>query len=485
MIAQPYDIVRPDPEKEVNSLRSFGYSVETAIADLIDNSVTAGANKISVSYDIDTFGSYVRIEDNGKGMSEGELTNAMKLGSFNPSDEREINDLGRFGLGLKTASFSQCKRMSVLSRKGNSPNIRVWDLDMIQDKKEWILYKDCLDDYSCRKLGFLENNTGTVILWEKLDRLAETGNTDTDRQNFYRKFENVKNYISLVFHRFLENDLLSICVNGELILATNPFVVSKDKPSQELQESFFIINNSQITVRPYLLPHETKLSKTEQKRYDIIRGWIEHQGIYLYRNDRLIIDGSWMDLKFKQRESQRLVRICIDITNKHDREWQIDVRKASAKVPDIIRKDIIRICTDAISRGIKVYTHRGAYIRRKGEKKEIVYTWTGKTRKGEKFYQINPEHPLFVLLADMLGDNQQIFRSYIKTVEATIPVGMILNDSYDEKVNLKLSLDDEPDKIRKIYMEFVKGLDALGVNAKEAEELLIATDIFSKYSDIL
>jgi hypothetical protein len=260
MIAQPYDIVRPDPEKEVNSLRSFGYSVETAIADLIDNSVTAGADKISVSYDIDTFGSYVRIEDNGKGMSEGELTNAMKLGSFNPSDEREINDLGRFGLGLKTASFSQCKRLSILSRKGSSPNIRVWDLDMIQDKKEWILYKDCLDDYSCRKLGILENNTGTVILWEKLDRLAETGSTDTDRQNFHRKFENVKNYISLVFHRFLENDLLSICVNGELILPTNPFVVSKDKPSQELQESFFIINNSQITVRPYLLPHETKLS---------------------------------------------------------------------------------------------------------------------------------------------------------------------------------------------------------------------------------
>ncbi|WP_313611867.1 ATP-binding protein [Chryseobacterium arthrosphaerae] len=480
-----YDIVRPDPEKEVNSLRAFGYSIETAIADLIDNSVTAGADKISVTYDIDSFGSHVRIEDNGKGMSEEELINAMKLGSFNPSDERATNDLGRFGLGLKTASFSQCKRLSVLSDDGKSSNIRVWDLDKIQDEKEWVLYKKCLDDYSSRKLGKLKNSTGTVILWEKLDRLAETGNPDTDKEDFYRKFENVKKYLSLVFHRFLEKKTLSICINREQISPINPFVISDNNPSQELQENFFTMNGSQISVQPYILPHEAKLSKAEQKKYDIIRGWIEHQGIYLYRNDRLIIDGSWMDLKFKQRESQRLIRICIDITNKHDKEWQIDVKKASAKIPDIIRKNILKICTDAISRGIKVYTHRGAYIRRKGEKKEIVYTWKCKTRKGEKFYQINPEHPLFVLITDILGDNHQIFRLYLKSIESTIPVGMILNDSYDENVSLRQSLDNEPGQIRKIYAELIKGMNDSGIDIEQAKELLKTTDLFSKYYDIL
>lgn len=485
METQHYDIVRPDPEKEVNSLRAFGYSVETAIADLIDNSVTAGADKIFVTYDIDSFGSYVRIEDNGIGMSETELTNAMKFGSFNPSDERSIDDLGRFGLGLKTASFSQCKRLSVLSDDGKSSSIRVWDLDKIQEEKEWVLYKKCLDDYSSRKLGKLEYNTGTVILWEKLDRLAETGNPDTDKVNFYRKFENVKKYLSLVFHRFLEKKSLSIYINKELIFPINPFVISDTNFSQELQENFFTMNGSQISIQPYILPHEVKLSKSEQKKYDIIRGWIEHQGIYLYRNDRLIIDGSWMDLKFKQRESQRLVRICIDITNKHDKEWQIDVKKASAKVPDVIRKNISKICTDAISRGIKVYTHRGAYIRRKGEKKEIVYTWEGKSRKGEKYYQINPKHPLFILISDILGDNQQIFRSYIKTIESTIPIGMILNDSYDDNILLNQSLENDIDLVRKIHTELIKGMNAAGIDVEQAKEILKTTDVFSKHSDIL
>ena len=192
-----------------------------------------------------------------------------------------------------------------------------------------------------------------------------------------------------------------------------------------------------------------------------------------------------MDLKFKQRESQRLVRICIDITNKHDKEWQIDVKKASAKIPDIIRKNIIKICTDAISRGIKVYTHRGAYIRRKGEKKEIVYTWMCKTRKGEKFYQINPKHPLFILITDILGDNQQIFKSYVKTIESTIPVGMILNDSYDENISFKQSLDNNLEQIRKIYIELINGMKDSGIDIEQAKELLKTTDLFSKYSDIL
>lgn len=480
-----YDIVRPDPEKEINSLRAFGYSLETAIADLIDNSITAGADKVSVTYDIDILGSYVRIEDNGRGMSEEELVNAMKLGSFNPLDERNSDDLGRFGLGLKTASFSQCKRLSILSDNGKSSSIRVWDLDKIQEEKEWVLYKKCLDNYSLRKLGKLNTDTGTIILWEKLDRLAETGDPYTDKGDFYRKFENVKKYLSLVFHRFLEKKSLSIYINKIQILPINPFIISENNPSQELQENFYIINKSQISVRPYILPHEAKLSKVEQKKYDIIRGWIEHQGIYLYRNNRLIIDGSWMDLKFKQRESQRLVRICIDITNKHDKEWQIDVRKASAKIPDVIRRNILRICTDAIARGIKVYTHRGTYVRRKGEKKEIIYTWLCKTSKGEKYYQINPKHPLFILISDVLSDNNQIFKSYIKTIENTIPVNIILNDYYDENVCLRQSMDDEPKQIQKIYAELLRGMNDLGIDIEIGKEMLKTTDLFGKYSDIL
>ncbi|RGN38141.1 ATP-binding protein [Bacteroides oleiciplenus] len=478
-----YEIVRPDPEKEINSMRSFGYSLETAIADLIDNSVTAEANKIFITYNIAIFGSYVRIEDNGKGMSEAGLINAMKLGSFNPVDIRMQGDLGRFGFGLKTASFSQCRRLSVLSNNGISSSFRAWDLDKIQEEKEWILYKTPIDDYSTAKLGNLKENTGTIVLWEKLDRLAETGNPATDKNNFYRKFENVKKYLGLVFHRLMENKSLAIFINGEPVISVNPFIISHDKPSQELQESFFTINNSIITVKPYILPHESKLSKSEARRYDLVRSWIEHQGIYLYRNNRLIIDGSWMDLKFRQRESQRLVRICVDINNELDKEWQIDVKKASAKVPDLIRNNIISICADTIAKGIKVYTHRGTYVRRKGEKKEILYTWIARSRKGEKFYQINPEHPLFVLLSDMLGDNSSIFSSYIKIIESTIPIGMILNDAYDE--NITLAHPEAEEEIKKLYSGLISVMVAAGMGIADAEDALKVTDMFNKYSNKL
>lgn len=480
-----FDIVRPDPDKEVNSLRAFGYSIETAIADIIDNSISAKANEIQVSYDIGPFGSFVRIEDNGKGMSSEELTNAMKMGSFNAVDERNCDDLGRFGLGLKTASFSQCKRLSVLSNNGKSESIRVWDLDVIQDKKEWILFKTCLDKSSQCKINCLKNETGTIILWEKLDRLAETGNSETDRENFYRKFENVTKYLSLVFHRFIDDNRLKIFINGEEIPSTNPFIISNNKPSQELQESFFIINGSTISIKPYILPHESYLSNSNQKNYDLTRGWIEHQGIYLYRSERLIIDGSWMDLKIKQRESQRLVRICIEITNKHDKEWQVDVKKASAKVPDSIRKNILQICISAINQGIKVYTHRGAYIRRKGEKKNITYTWICKTKKGEKSYQINNQHPLFTLITDLLGDNQHIFKSFITTIESTIPIQLILNDSCDENVTLIQPIENNKELIKMVFKEFVDCMVKSGVKEEQAIDELKTTDLFCKYSDLL
>ena len=149
-----YDIVRPEPESLLQSVRSFGYSVETAIADLIDNSITAYATEIKITYGIDRYSSFVRVEDNGIGMHEKDLVNAMKIGSFNPLDNRNANDLGRFGLGLKTASFSQCRRLTVKTRnKSGKEFIRCWDLDIVAKEKDWVLLRGCTDNSSEKNLG--------------------------------------------------------------------------------------------------------------------------------------------------------------------------------------------------------------------------------------------------------------------------------------------------------------------------------------------
>jgi anti-sigma regulatory factor (Ser/Thr protein kinase) len=325
-----YDIVRPDAESFLQSARSYGYSIDTAIADIIDNSITASATEIKIIFGVDQFSSFVRIEDNGVGMNEAQLKNAMKIGSFNPLDNRQENDLGRFGLGLKTASFSQCRRLTVKTKnKKEVEYTRCWDLDLVAKEKDWILLRECVDKNSEKNLAKISNKiSGTIILWEKLDRLDESVELKSKKEHFYRKFDNVKKHLGLTFHRFIEEGEITIIINNDLVEAVNPFHVSEKVPSTELPEEHLSINGQDIMIQPFILPHESKISIDERKNLEIIKGWTDHQGIYLYRNKRLISDGTWLDLNFRKKESQRLCRIRIDIPNTLDKEWQIEIGRA-------------------------------------------------------------------------------------------------------------------------------------------------------------
>lgn len=484
---QQYDIIRPDPESLLQSIRSFGYSIETAIADLIDNSITAKATKILITYGIDRYASFVRIEDDGKGMNEKELLNAMKMGSFNPLTQRHENDLGRFGLGLKTASFSQCRRLTVKTKdKSGRTFIKCWDLDIVSKEKDWVLLRRCADKNSEQKLDdFSHNRAGTVILWEKLDRLIETEIKDqkADKEHLYRKFENVRKHLGIVFHRFIETGEISIFVMTEEVKPLNPFNISDNVPSTELQEEQLSINNQYIKIQPFVLPHESKLSVDERKQLNIVKGWTEHQGIYLYRNKRLISDGTWLDLDFRKKESQRLCRICIDIPNTLDKEWQIDVRKSSAKVPDVIRKRIKNICFTAIEKAIKVYTHRGAYIRREGKGKEIIYLWIAKQKNGRKSYFVNKSHPLYELLVDFLGEQADIFENYVKLLAEAIPVNLIVNDFSDPETMIETPLQNDSDSLGKIYQNALSVLINAGLSETDAKEKLNLMDVFQKLNN--
>ena len=139
-------IVPPDPALVLESLRSIGYSLETAVADIIDNSISAGARHIH--FDTVSDGEYIMISDDGRGMSESELINALKLGSADPLEDRNVSDLGRFGLGLKLASLSHCRKLTVASKSADSPvSIRQWDLDVIRNSGEWVLLEPDISDY--------------------------------------------------------------------------------------------------------------------------------------------------------------------------------------------------------------------------------------------------------------------------------------------------------------------------------------------------
>jgi hypothetical protein len=477
-----YDIVGIEPQIFFQSSRSFGYSIETAIADLIDNSITASANEIRITYGVDHHSSFVRIEDNGKGMNEKELINAMRMGSFNPLDVRRENDLGRFGLGLKTASFSQCRRLTVKTRdKSGKEFTRCWDLDILAKKKDFVLLRNCVTKNSEKIVGdFSEKGSGTIVLWENLDRLIEAGEPNEDKDHFYRKFDNVRKHLGLTFHRFIEDNSISISVLDDKLKPVNPFHISVDVPSTELPEEQLSIKRQPIRIQPFILPHESKLSEKERNNLEITKGWSEHQGIYLYRNKRLISDGTWLDLDFRKKESQRLCRIKIDIPNTLDIEWQIDVKKASAKVPDLIRKRVKSICFNSIEKAIKVYTHRGAYIRRKQEKKEIVYLWIAKQKQGKRYYEINKNHPIYQLISDYLKEEAYIFNDFIKLIGESLPINFIVSDFSDPTMTMRDFFEGSKHELKTIYKNTIIALVNAGIPEEEAIKKVNSIECFQQ-----
>ena len=232
------EIAKPNPKSTINSYRSFGYNLSTAIADIIDNSISANADVISISYRWNGQDSFISIKDNGDGMNKDELVVAMTPGSKDPEDERSEKDLGRFGMGLKTASFSQCKRLTCVSRKANYSTIkRCWDIDFINEHEEWQLLDFISNENLLDEIN--EQKSGTLVLWEKLDRIVgkAESNNESVKNAFYQEMENVREHLSLVFHKFIESKRIKILFQNEEIDAYNPFLLNLDpKPEMGLPE---------------------------------------------------------------------------------------------------------------------------------------------------------------------------------------------------------------------------------------------------------
>lgn len=475
-----YKIVKPNPEDLLESVRSFGYSIATAVSDLIDNSISAKSTIIRIDFVFNKTNSFVRIEDNGHGMSQNELEEAMRLGSSNPNNNRRKDDLGRFGLGLKTASFSQCKRLTVATKSSDTKlGIACWDLDYVAKQKEWLLLCDYASDISKRNVKEnFKKNTGTIILWENLDRILEELKSENDSDHFYRKIENVKIHIGLVFHKLIEQRKLVIYINGLETKSINPFAISDKIDSLELQEEILTIKKHPIVIQPYILPHESKYSEISNINRDLIKGFNAHQGIYIYRNDRLIIDGGWLDLDIKEKESQRLCRISISIDNSLDKEWQIEVQKSKAKIPDIIRREIKLISQKSIERAVKVYSFRGAYLKRSKKSNNLEFTWMTKSKNGKKEYELNKHHFLFNKIIELLGDNKDIFEKYISIIEQSIPIGMIVNDFSDHNLLIKDLNNESIKETNSIFDSLLNSLIKDGMNKDEAIEHLDKFDIF-------
>ena len=475
-----YEIARPNAGSLMQSLRAFGYDIATAIADLIDNSITARSSHISVQFEWNNSSPWIAVSDNGCGMTEDELLEAMKTGSRNPLDERDTNDLGRFGLGLKTASLSQCRRLTVASKtKDSSLNTRCWDLDLVTEKNEWILLKKAgpAAEAVIRRL-FGDRESGTVVLWENIDRIIpESHINDEEYQDAFLNYaESVKDHIACVFCSYMQGPKkILFDINDTKIEMWDPFMTDSPLTTRMPTETLYV-NGHQVQIKPYILPHQNKLLPEEFNKYAGKHGWNAQQGYYIFRNNRLIVSADWLIPGLEKLEQYRLARIRIDIGNETDSEWNIDVRKSTASPPISIVKELRRIANAARKESARIYSHRGKKLSR-SSKSEQHFVWHQNVRNGKLGYAVNRNHP--IVKAALESDQHGQVKMLLDLIEETIPVPMIISD-YGEKSKEMLEPYEgkKKDQFDSMIEELYRMYRSAGADPKSAIENIAGTEPF-------
>jgi hypothetical protein len=416
----------------IESTRAIGYSLESAVADIIDNSVAAGASKVDLFFfPVDE--EYIAILDNGNGMTESEVNMAMQYGSKNPLEQRGENDLGRFGLGLKTASLSQSSILTVVTKQNEVLLARRWDINYVKETGHWTLL--VLEEKDIMELPHIENlleyKTGTLVIWQELDRL-KAGEIYFE-QSLGRKVDLVREHLALVFHRYLSGESglkkLSIQINFEKIVPIDPFLTLKSV--QAMDDETLIIKGKKISIRPYILPHISKMTSEEIKMLGGKEGLRKLQGFYVYRNKRLLVWGTWFRM-MRQGEMSKLARIRVDIPNDLDDLWTLDIKKSSAIPPAEVRINLKSVVDRLAEKSKRTWTYRG----KKETDDSIVHVWNRfKTRSGGYIYEINREYPLLVELAETNPGLSGRLSMLIKQIEENIPLNTLYLDlNNDEKI---------------------------------------------------
>jgi Histidine kinase-, DNA gyrase B-, and HSP90-like ATPase len=473
----------------IESMRAFGYSLSAAIADLVDNSITAGARDIRIDFHWAGDRSRVTVLDDGHGMDGPELSNAMRLGSRSPREERAPNDLGRFGLGLKTASFSQARSLTVASRTSKSAvEIRRWDLDFVTAEARWALLLDPVPGSE----QFLESldrlPSGTLVLLERLDRLAgRLAEDEGDRDRFLEHIRRVEEHLGMVFHRFLAGrGGLNIHVNGNAVQPWDPYL-SAHAATQRLAPETLAFQGGSVQVQPWVLPYFTKVKGETHRTAQGPKGWNAHQGFYVYRANRLLVAGDYLGLPFRQEEHYKLARIQVDLDNFMDLAWQIDVRKATARIPGALREDMLRIAQRTRQAASDAYRFRGKTIARKS-RGALAFAWRRRElRDGAIAYVVNRDHPLIRDALVEAGPARPAFERVLKLVEESVPTTAISMDASEDPEHAHARIpfhgrtQEVSDMLRLLHGRLVEG----GAPADAALRVLAGTEPFDSHPEVV
>ena len=352
--------VLPDAARTIEGLRDTGYDFLTAAADIIDNSIAADATKVIVTVTMALDGQLeVSVADNGYGMSKDELLNAMKYGS---RVRASAASLGKFGLGLKTASTSICRQLTVITRPASLDGTFAaeWDLDYVASQNKWLLR---LPDVNGHEMDILEaaagSGSGTVVLWRKIDRLLPRQYQDAQgaaAQTALRKIvDSLRRHVALTYVRYLSGEdrpKITIEINDIPAEPWDPFWRPR---SEVLLDKVVPVKldgqSAEFRLRAYVLPPRTELTDAEQKEARISTDW---QGFYVFREDRVISAGGWLGMA-QVEPHDSLCRVELSFDHRLDAALQIDIKKSRIKMLADLQEAVRKMIAPARSEAEERY----------------------------------------------------------------------------------------------------------------------------------
>jgi hypothetical protein len=475
----------------LESLRGLGYSTAAALADIIDNSIAAGATEVRVSFDWHCKNSSISVLDNGRGMLDAELELAMRLGAISPLQARAAHDLGRFGMGLKTASLSQCRRLTVASIKAGMHSCLRWDLAELaaNPDSDWLLFEGPAPGSEHRLAPLGGRDSGTLVLWEDLDRIVTAGYGADD---FIDLVEQVEVQLAMVFHRLIAGPRprFRLLLNGKPVEARDPFMTGHaakpwTSPLAKRTEPY-----GAIEVQCHVLPHRDRLTDEEFAANAGPQGWSAQQGFYIYRNERLLVAGGWLGLghprAWNREEAHRLARIRLDLPNTADAEWKIDIRKSTARPPVSVRLWLTALAQTTRDKARQVFAYRGTPgPTQAGE--PVAQAWHVERLKNDVRYRIDTAHPAVSSVLDRSGELRPQVLAMLKVIEETVPVQRIWLDTMENKETPRTGFEGEPPEAAASVLQtlFADMIGRRGMSPDAARRALLATEPFNRYPGLV
>ena len=366
----------PDASRLIFGLRDTGYDFPMAVADIVDNSIAANATEVSVDVELKSDGrKFVYFADNGHGMDYPALKDAMKYGA---KERENLASLGKFGLGLKTASSSVCRAFTLISRKSPADQLRklTWDLDHVERTGQWEMLQDDVTSDESSRFDEYCGDHGTLLIWSRCDRLLKKhydAGSSGEKQAVNRLSKALSAHLGLVYYRFLDasddrSETVKLFVNGTELEGWNPFfperaeqVIGSEHESVDVEISTGEVSSAHV--RAWILPHKDDCDEKERDQANIQN---KRQGFYVFRENRLIHEGGWLGIDGwgSMEPHLSLLRVEFDFDHVLDEAFMVDVKKSRIILDPVLESYLKALLTPIRREADQRY--------RKKQKKSII-----------------------------------------------------------------------------------------------------------------